>query len=160
MTENSAENKAQPGNDTTPSSEELRMRVEATRQGLGETVQALAAKADVKARAQEKSTAVRHQVSEKTAHVGAQLRDKATHAAHAVQDRTPEPVRAKAAAAGGQVRGTAVHVAELARDKAPEPVREKAGQGMRVVRANRTPLLAVGAAIIVVLMVHRSRRHR
>lgn len=171
MTENSAENKAQPGNDTTPSSEELRMRVEATRQGLGETVQALAAKADVKARAREKSTAVRHQVAEKTAHVGAQLREKATHAAHAVQDRTPEPVRGKAAAAteqvrgktaaaGGQVRGTAVHVAELARDKAPEPVREKAGKGMRVVRANRTPLLAVGAAIIVVLMVHRSRRHR
>ncbi|WP_330289617.1 DUF3618 domain-containing protein [Streptomyces sp. NBC_00576] len=159
MTENRAENKAQPGNDTTPSSEELRRRVEATRQGLGETVEALAAKADVKARAQEKTTAVKHQVAEKTAHVGAQLRDKATHAAHAVQDRTPEPVRAKAAAAGGQVRGKAVHVAELARDKAPEPVREKAGQGMRVARANRAPLLAVGA-IIALLMVRRSRRHR
>lgn len=68
-------------------------------------------------------------------------------------------MRTKAAAATEQVRGQAVHVAELARDKAPEPVREKAGQGMQAARDKRTPLLAVGA-LIAVLLIRRSRRHR
>lgn len=107
---------------TTPSPEELRIRVEATREELGETVEALAAKADVKARAQEKTTAVKQQVAERTTHVTAQLRDRATHAAHAVQDRTPEPVR------------------------------EKAGQGMRAARDHRAPLLAVGVLVALLLV--------
>ncbi|MFF0742763.1 DUF3618 domain-containing protein [Streptomyces sp. NPDC004111] len=48
------------------SPEELRERIEQTRAELGETVQALAARADVKARAQEKAAEVKEQAGELT----------------------------------------------------------------------------------------------
>ncbi|MFE2426514.1 DUF3618 domain-containing protein [Streptomyces sp. NPDC059373] len=51
-----------------PTTQELRERAEATREQLGETVEALAAKADVKAPVHE-GGAAKHQVSEKTAPV-------------------------------------------------------------------------------------------
>jgi hypothetical protein len=52
-----------------PTAEELRARAEATREQLGETVEALAAKADVKARVHDKAAAAKHRVSEKAAPV-------------------------------------------------------------------------------------------
>lgn len=124
--------KPHKGDETAPSPEELREQVEATREELGETVGALAAKTDVRTRAHEKTTAVTHQVAEKTTQVRTQLRDKATHAAHVVHDRTPEPVR------------------------------ERADQGMRTARAHRAPLLAAAGAgaLVALLFVRRFRRHR
>ncbi|MEU0198916.1 MULTISPECIES: hypothetical protein [unclassified Streptomyces] len=77
--------------------------------------------------AREKATAVKQQVAEKTTQVRAQVRDKAAH------------------------------VGELAREKAPEPVREKADEGMRMARANRTPLYAAAGALIALLFVRRAR---
>ncbi|WP_127354153.1 DUF3618 domain-containing protein [Actinacidiphila soli] len=52
-----------------PTAQELRARAEITREQLGETVEALAAKADVKARVHNKAAAAKHQVSEKAAPV-------------------------------------------------------------------------------------------
>ncbi|WP_405836898.1 DUF3618 domain-containing protein [Streptomyces sp. NBC_01518] len=124
------QDKPHTGDEATPSTDELRAQVEATREELGETVEALAAKADVKARAQEKADTVKQQVEEKTAQAQAQLRDKASHVVHVVQDKTPEPVR------------------------------EKAGQGLQVARANRAPLLAAAGALIALLLIRRSRKHR
>ncbi|MFE2416357.1 DUF3618 domain-containing protein [Streptomyces hokutonensis] len=118
------------GDEAALSTEELREQVEATREELGETVEALAAKADVKARAQDKAHAVKQQVGEKTAQAEAHLRNTATNVIHVVQDKTPEPVR------------------------------EKAGQGLQAVRANRAPLLAVAGAFIALLLIRRSRKHR
>ncbi|MEU9305387.1 DUF3618 domain-containing protein [Streptomyces sp. NPDC048269] len=48
-----------------PASERLRAQVDGTRAELGRTVQALAAKADVKGRAREKAAAATHQAREK-----------------------------------------------------------------------------------------------
>jgi hypothetical protein len=79
---------------------------------------------------------------------------------HVVQERTPEPVRANAAAATEQVRDKAVHAGKLAREKTPEPVREKAGQGLQAARANRAPLLDAAGALIALLLIRRSRKHR
>lgn len=87
----------------------MRGRAEATREALGESVDALAAKTDVEIRARKMTAAVKEQFPRRPHRlVRAQLGDKATHAARAVQDRTPEPVRAKAAATTEQVGDKAV----------------------------------------------------
>ncbi|AZQ39304.1 DUF3618 domain-containing protein [Streptomyces cyaneochromogenes] len=152
------QDKPPAGDEPAPSSQDLREQVEATREELGRTVEVLAAKTDVKARAHEKATEVKQQLAEKTHLVTSRLRGKATHAAHLVQDRAAEPVRAKATAATGQVRDKAVHIGELAREKTPEPLREKADQGRRMARANRAPLFAAASALIAVLVIRRARR--
>jgi hypothetical protein len=76
--------------------DELAAEVERTRERLGETVQELAAKADVKARAQEKAAELTHAAREKT-----------THAAHAVHD-AGEKAREKAEKAGRPALAAAV----------------------------------------------------
>ncbi|MCP3754577.1 DUF3618 domain-containing protein [Streptomyces sp. TBY4] len=81
-------------------SAELREQIERTRDELGQTVEALAAKADVKAQAKEKTAAIKDQAA------------------------------------------------------------EKAEQAAAVARGNRTPLLVLGAAVAVFLVVRRSRGHR
>lgn len=112
----------------TPTPEELREQIQHTRDDLGQTVEALAAKADVKAQAKEKAAAMKEQAAEKAALVSEQIRAKAEQAAR------------------------------LAKDKAPEPLLDKGRQAARVARANRTPILAAGAALVVLLLLRRSRR--
>ncbi|WP_328623150.1 DUF3618 domain-containing protein [Streptomyces sp. NBC_00354] len=52
------------------------------------------------------------------------------------------------------------HAAQLVKDTTPDPVLHKAGQVATVARANRKPLLVAGVALLVLLMVRRSRRSR
>ncbi|MYV78456.1 DUF3618 domain-containing protein [Streptomyces sp. SID1046] len=132
-----------------PGSAELRDQVERTRDELGRTVEALAAKADIKAQAKEKAALVTEQIREKTG-----------HAARLVKDKTPDPLLEKAAQAAEQMEETAVKAARYATDQTPDPLLEKAGQAAAAARANRTPLLVVGAAVVVFLLVRRGRGHR
>jgi hypothetical protein len=117
--------------------EELRAQVEQTRQELGETVEALAAKTDVKARAQQKAAAVKEQAG----HVAAQARDKAGQTAAQVRDRT-------------------AHAGHVMQDKAPEPLLQKAGQGIRVARENRTALIAAAAGLLALVLMRGRRKGR
>ncbi|MFD3471111.1 DUF3618 domain-containing protein [Streptomyces sp. NPDC058682] len=112
-----------------PGSAELRGQVERTRDELGQTVEALTGKADSKARAKQKTTDVKGQAAQKVTLASDQIREKAGHAAQLVKDRTPDPLL------------------------------EKAGQAATAARANRTPLLVVGA-VGVLLLVRRSRGRR
>ncbi|GGS35446.1 hypothetical protein Snoj_17450 [Streptomyces nojiriensis] len=115
----------------TPTPDELREQVERTRDGLGQTIEALADKADITAQAREKAAAVKEQ---------------AAATAGVVADR---------------IRTKTLHVAQLVKDTTPEPVLDKAGRAASVARANRKPLLvAGGAALIVLLLVRRGRRSR
>ncbi|MFD9418803.1 hypothetical protein ACFWC9_29410 [Streptomyces goshikiensis] len=67
----------------------------------------------------------------------------------------------KAALIADQIREEAGQAAQLVRDKTPDSLLKKAGQAATVARGNRTPLLIVGAVIITVVLVRRSRRrHR
>jgi hypothetical protein len=138
----------QPPHDeqTASSPEELREQVEETRQGLGQTVDAPAARTDVKAKAQEKAADVRQQAAVKAG----ELKAKAAGAVHQVQDKLPDPVKDKAAHAAEQARAKTARAGHLLQEKAPEPVRQKAAQGARAARDNRTVLLAaaVGAALV------------
>ncbi|MFD7461219.1 MULTISPECIES: DUF3618 domain-containing protein [unclassified Streptomyces] len=141
------------GKKTAPSPEELREQVARTRSELGDTVEAIAAKSDVKSRAQEKAAEVREQAAAKAG----ELRAKAAEVAHQVQDKLPEPVKDKASQAAGQARETAARAGRVWEEKAPEQVRHTTAEGTRLARDHRTLLLAVaGAAMAVWLVCRRS----
>ncbi|MFF9340729.1 MULTISPECIES: DUF3618 domain-containing protein [unclassified Streptomyces] len=120
-----------------PTPEVLRGQIEQTRQELGRTVQALVAKADVKAlareqaaEAKEKAVEVKEQAAVKAALVTDELRDKAAHAARVVHDRTPEPVR------------------------------ERAGRAAATARNHRGALVVATAALTALVLTVRTRRQR
>ena len=68
--------------DRTPDVEVLREDIRQTRAQLGETVQALAAKADVKARAKEQVEQTKQRVRQQAVEATSRLRGQATHAVH------------------------------------------------------------------------------
>ncbi|MFI9583578.1 DUF3618 domain-containing protein [Streptomyces sp. NPDC052236] len=108
--------------------EELREQVKHARDQLGDTVEELTAKADVKARAQEKAARLAE---------GAQHRAK--RAAHAVQERTPEPVRKNAAAAPLIAVGAAGLVTVLVlRRQHSGSTSGRSGRSMRTVKSVRS----------------------
>ncbi|MDG9703528.1 DUF3618 domain-containing protein [Streptomyces sp. DH37] len=125
-------------NGRTLSPDELRERVEGTREQLGQSVEELAGRVDAKARMRERTTAIT-----------ARTREKAARVARLAQDRTPEPVRRKAVSAGTRIGQGAAAVAGTVRSRTPAPVSEKAGQAARAARS-RPGLLAVVAALLVV----------
>lgn len=134
-------------NDSVPTADELREQVEGTRLELGQTVEALTAKADIKAQAQ-------HAAKVKT-----QVQDKAAHALHVAHDRTPESVREKAAHAKQQLTEKAESLGAKIQDTTPEPVRDKAGQMAQFARGNRTLLIAGATALTVILLARRRRKN-
>ncbi|MFJ3667042.1 DUF3618 domain-containing protein [Streptomyces sp. NPDC090106] len=127
----------------TPSTDDLREHVERTRSDLGETVEALAEKTDVKARAQEKA---------------GELRAKTAELAHQAQDQLPDQVKDKAAQAAAQARAKAAQAGELWEDKAPEPVRRTTAEGARLARDHRKVLVAAAGGALVVWLAYRRRK--
>ncbi|QHY94256.1 hypothetical protein SSPS47_03835 [Streptomyces sp. S4.7] len=83
-----------------PTPDELRERIEGTREELGRTVEELAAKADVKAQARQKAAAVRG----KAAGAARQAQGKGADLLRSARDNTPEPVREQAAQAATAAR--------------------------------------------------------
>ncbi|WP_438305931.1 DUF3618 domain-containing protein [Streptomyces sp. HUAS TT11] len=142
--------------------EELREQVEQSREEPGRTVEALAAKADVKARAQEKATVVKEQVTaragdlkEQAAVTAGELKDKAAQAARHLEDKLPVPVKDRTARAIDQSRAVAT---QLWQDKAPEPMQQKTAQGARMARDNRSLLLAAAGVALMAWLAGRRRK--
>ncbi|MFF4898065.1 DUF3618 domain-containing protein [Streptomyces sp. NPDC001068] len=128
----------QPPHDepTASSPEELRMQVEQTRTELGETVQDLAAKTDVKARARQKGAEVNEQAAEKGERLKKQAADKA-----------------------GELKAKAGEAAHQAQERLPEPVTHRASQFARLAQDNRRILWTVaGAAVVIWLVGRRTKR--
>ncbi|MFI8103761.1 DUF3618 domain-containing protein [Streptomyces sp. NPDC086023] len=144
------------GEQSAPTPEQLREQVDHTRDELGRTVEALAAKADIKEQAREKAADIKEQAGQKAALAADQLRHTAAQAAETIREKTPAPVLDKAA----HVRESVTHTSRLAVAKAGEPLLQMAGTAATRVRANPTPLLAATAAILVVLLLRRGRRQR
>jgi Protein of unknown function (DUF3618) len=120
--------------------------IERTRQELGETVQALAAKADVKARAHDKAAEVKDQVTAKAGQVKDQVTGMAGQVTEQVADKAGHP--RGHAAAGVKARATA-----------PEPVRQAADRAVAVIQ-RRDVQFAVTAATVLLAgwLVLRMRR--
>jgi hypothetical protein len=126
----------------------LQEEIERTREHLGETVEALVAKADVKARAQDKARELTGRLKAKAdqADVKAQAQRQARHLAGLL----------KSTAAQGRHRAASLS------DRAPDTVREAADSAAATARRNRLPLAAaIGAAVASVLawlLIRRWRR--
>jgi hypothetical protein len=125
----------------------LREEIAQTRAELGETVQALAAKADVKARAKEQVEHTKAKVRAQAAGAGEKVRDAALIAS--------DKVRSVAAQAGATAKSAAVHATDQVTDKVTE------SGATEQVRRNPIPLGAVlvgVAAVIGVILIVRGRR--
>jgi cobalamin biosynthesis Mg chelatase CobN len=133
-----------------PDVDALRAEIKQTRAELGETVQALAAKADVKARAKEQVEQTKQRVRAQAADATGKVRDAALLAS--------ERVRHAAAQATASARGTATQATDKMRESG---ALEKAQGAGDQVRRNPVPFAAVLAAAVVVvgvILVVRGRR--
>jgi len=133
-----------------PDVEALRSEIAQTRAELGETVQALAAKADVKARAKDQVDQTKQKVKAQAAEAAQKARDAAV-------------------LASGKARTVATQATDRARDtatQAGEKVREsgaldKAQDAREQVRRNPVPfaaMLAAGVVVVAVILIVRGRR--
>ncbi|MET8570892.1 DUF3618 domain-containing protein [Streptomyces sp. NPDC004783] len=125
--------------------DELRRQIEQTRSQLGDTVEELAEKADVKGRAKARAA----DLKDKAGAMTVQLRSSARHAGHTVQDRAHR--------AGRTAPGDAGPAGRTARQRMPDRVRGAVAAGKRHPR----PVLVAGAAAgaVVAAGVLRRRRH-
>ncbi|MFE6129122.1 DUF3618 domain-containing protein [Streptomyces sp. NPDC056437] len=123
--------KPSPDKPSVASVDDLRRQVEGTREELGQTVAALAAKADIKSRVAQKKTQV-------TSHM---------------QDR--------AAQARRQLTGSAHVLGDRLHDEAPQAAWQRVCRTGGRTRLDRDALIAVGAvAFVAILLIQRSRRYR
>ena len=133
-----------------PDVDALRAEIKQTRAELGETVQALAAKADVKARAKEQVEQTKRRVRAQAAEAAGKARDAALVAT--------DKVRQAAAQATASARGTAVQ----ATDKVRESGALERAQGARgQLISSPIPFAAVlvtAVAVVGVILVDRGRR--
>ena len=134
------------GSSGKPDVDSLREEIAQTRADLGETVQALANKADVKARAKDQVEQTKQKVKAQAAEATQKAKD-------------------AAATASGKMRTVAAQASDKAKDTAVQ-VREsgaldKAQGATEQVRNNPVPLAAVlggVAALVAVILIIRRRR--
>ena len=119
--------------------QELRQEIEQTREELGETVQQLAAKTDVKARAQQKAAELTQKVKATASQAQAQS---------AASAGNVPPVRTRS---GGP---------SPAWEATREPVRQTVTKGASTARQRRSPLLAAAATLVVGYLAIRWWRRR
>lgn len=135
-----SEKNGAPGSNGKPDVAALRAEIAQTRAELGETVQALAAKADVKARAKEQVEQTKQRVRTQAAEAG----QKALDAVHLAGNR----VKDAAGQAGDKARETVAQVQE--------------SDSVEQVRRRPIPFLAIAAGVAavigVILVVRGSRR--
>ena len=128
--------------------------IERTREELGETVQALAARVDVKALAHDKAAEVKEQVTAKAAVV----KDHMAGRAGQVTDKAGQ-VKEQVADKAGHAKGQVAAAVVKARAAAPEPVRRTADRAVSLIQ-RRDVQLAVTATTVLLAgwLVLRMRR--
>jgi chromosome segregation ATPase len=144
----------------------LEEEIERTRERLGETVEALVAQVDVKARAQDKA----RELTGRLKNSAAQARQQASASVRAKADQADVKGQAQQRARHltGLLKSTAAQGRHRANTAAssiaqatPEPVKGAAGSAAAVTRRNRGPLsAAIGAVVAIVLawlLIKRSK---
>ena len=140
---------AQPANDDPGQDKEAILAdIDRTREQLGETVEALAAKADVKAQAQQKVADVKAQAQQKAA-------DARALAVQKTADVTGT-IKASVAGPASKVRETGASVWE----SAPEPVQRQTRTVAARISQYRRPIAGVAASLLAGWLIVRRVRHR
>jgi cobalamin biosynthesis Mg chelatase CobN len=139
--------------------EELRAEIEQTREQLGQTVEQLAAKTDVKARARAKAAELTGRVKGKTAQARATAADRAIEVRGQIAGKS-EKTRQKAAAAGSTAKTQVQARTAPVREATPEPVRRAVAKGARTANQRRVPLAVAAAALIAGYLALRWWRKR
>jgi ABC-type transporter Mla subunit MlaD len=137
-----------------------------TREQLGETVEALAAKADMKARAQEKVAEVSGRLKDKAQDVRDQVTSHADQARSGLADTTADARQkiagASAPVASGvrdQVSSRAAQAGTAVFSAAPEPVQQTAKKAAGKISENPVPFaVAAGSALLVGVLIYRWMR--
>jgi gas vesicle protein len=131
--------------------QQLEQEIERTREQLGETVEQLAAKADVKGRARAKAAEVSERVKSKTS----QAQNEVASGAESVRSQLTAKTtvaRQKAMSAGGagkdQLQGRTAAVVTPVWEAAPEPLRRSVARGASAARQHRVRL-AVAAGVVI-----------
>ncbi|MFJ9523169.1 DUF3618 domain-containing protein [Kitasatospora sp. NPDC101801] len=149
-----------PDQEPAPTFERLREQIEDTREELGHTIEALSGKADGKMRLHDQATAVKDQAAAKGAELTDRIHDAAEHGVQLLKDHTPDPLLDRAARAAQRLREKTARAARSAY-RTPDVAWQESGPMADPARARRLPLLAGGAAVVVLLIaVRRVRRQR
>ncbi|MFC7896138.1 DUF3618 domain-containing protein [Streptomyces sp. NPDC057381] len=148
--------------------DELRQQIEQTRSQLGDTVEELAGKADVKGRAKaraadlrDKAGAMTVQLRSSAAHAGHAVQDRASRTGHAVQDKTGQAghaVQDKAGQAGHTVQDKAGRAGHTVEQHVPQRARGAVRSGLGHPRAVLVAGAAAGALVVSAGVLRR--RHR
>jgi hypothetical protein len=150
---------AAPGGAVPEDEQELRREIAQTREQLGETVEQLAAKADVKARAKAKVADLAGRMKVGMAQVRAKAAERGARVRRQGAGKTVM-ARQKAAAVTGTAKTGFQARAVPVWQKAPEPVRRTVAQGAGAAKQRRVPLMVAAATLIAVLLALRWWRKR
>jgi Protein of unknown function (DUF3618) len=143
--------------------EQLRQDIERTREQLGETVEALVAKADVKAQAKEKVGQLTDRVKGGTAQAKEQATAKVAQARDQLTTKTQDVKQAattNGAPAKEQLQARATAVGGKVRDVTPEPVQRAARHAAARTSPRQASIAAVaaGVALLGFILIRRRRR--
>lgn len=154
--------------------DELRRQIERTRSELGDTVEELAGKMDVKGRARARAADLRdkagamtvqlrssaaqagHLMQERASHAGHAVQDKASHAGHAVQERASHAghvVQDKASRTGHTAQDKVTRTGHTLERRAEHGVPWPARPVVQAAIRHPRPALAIGAAVGLVVVV-------
>ncbi len=133
--------------------------IEHTREELGQTVEALAAKVDVKARAQERAVEVSDQLKARLAGVKQYLAGKVGQVAGGLTGKAAQTRQAVSESgmtvlgagqpAARQVTGRAAQAGSAAWNAAPEPVQRTARRTVAAVDEHRVEAAAIAGAVLL-----------
>jgi hypothetical protein len=142
--------------------QQLAEEIKRTREQLGETVEQLAAKADVKARAQDKASQLTGRLKDKAGQARQQAAATAGQVQRQLADKTTGP-RQKVVSVSGpvqdQVRQQAATAAARISKVTPEPVRRATAKAAATARQRRATLAAaIGAGVLAWMVIARWRR--
>lgn len=146
---------------TPEEAERLRAEIERTREELGETVQALAHKTDVQARAKEKVQETTEAAREKVQETAEVVREKLQETTEAVREKvqeTTEAVREKLQETRDAAQERARQVTQQAAIRLPEPVRSRGQQAVASAQRQPIPVIVSLLATLVALRVLLRRR--
>ncbi len=139
--------------------QQLRAEIEQTREELGETVEQLAAKIDVKGRARARTAELTGRVKDKAVQARATAAARATEARGQVAGKT-QTARQKAAAASGPAKTQVQARTASVREATPEPVRRAVARGASAAKQRRVPLGVAAIALTAGYLALRRWRKR